>query len=254
MNEHLLPTLPRTLTPGPLRLLAWLAIASIVASTVFSIIGVTVTLPMLEAAGGAVDESAGEGPMATSDGVLSVIAVVSMIGLVLWACAAGFFIAWLYRARVNLEQAGIVGFSRSRGWLIGAWFIPFVNLVMPYRIVVEVAEASDHRSRWWRPAEEVASGRRLLIGWWLTWVGALVVDRIGSANSTKIVELAVTEEELAAALPTVVAAAVVTAALFIAAAVQVTLLILRVTRHQHDWTTADAARAAGASPQPAAQP
>ncbi len=248
MNEYQIgipslptPERPRTLTTGPLRPLAWLAIASIVASTLFSLLVAVMVFPMIEAVEAVIDQPAEGAAAADLEAALLGIAAVAAVGLLAWACAAGFFIAWLHRARVNLERAGVLGFSRSSGWVIGVWFIPFVNLVMPYWIVAEIADASDHRSRWWRPAGDAVSGRGLLIGWWLTWVGALVIDRVGSAMTDNMIERAATAQQLGAVIPIAVGGSAVTAALFIAAAVQVTMLILRVTRHQHDWTAADAA-------------
>ncbi len=48
------------------------------------------------------------------------------------------FMVWLYQARENLDRRGETGMRWSLGWTIGAWFIPFANLVIPARVVGEV--------------------------------------------------------------------------------------------------------------------
>ncbi|WP_407839582.1 DUF4328 domain-containing protein [Streptomyces sp. DSM 116496] len=52
------------------------------------------------------------------------------------------FILWFHRVRLNGQVFRPDGFSQSAGWAIGAWFVPFVNLVLPYRVARETWEAS----------------------------------------------------------------------------------------------------------------
>jgi len=77
--------------------------------------------------------------------------------------AAVAFIMWLWRARANAELlVGPHGQRLTREWVIGAWFCPVVNLWFPYRVVVDVWQAST-------PNRDRAGG---LVMWW--WVAFLV--------------------------------------------------------------------------------
>ncbi|MFC0526922.1 DUF4328 domain-containing protein [Phytohabitans kaempferiae] len=65
------------------------------------------------------------------------------------------------RARANLDSLGVTNAGPGRGWAIGGWLIPVVNLVVPFRVTATVARASLPRTT----ALEV-----MLWTWWLAWV------------------------------------------------------------------------------------
>jgi hypothetical protein len=44
----------------------------------------------------------------------------------------------LYRSYENLIAFGVRGAAYSAGWAVGSFFVPFVNLVVPYRAVREL--------------------------------------------------------------------------------------------------------------------
>ncbi len=48
------------------------------------------------------------------------------------------FMMWMARAYYNLHRTGIQKIQFSAGWSIGAWFVPFMNLVRPYKIMKEL--------------------------------------------------------------------------------------------------------------------
>jgi hypothetical protein len=57
------------------------------------------------------------------------------------------FLVWLARARTNAELiAGPASQRLSRGWTIGGWFCPVVNLWFPYRIMSDIYRASSPRT------------------------------------------------------------------------------------------------------------
>jgi uncharacterized protein DUF4328 len=100
---------------------------------------------------------------------------VQVIGIVV-------FLMWVHRVTANLVAWGADADSPSSA--VASFFIPFVNLVKPYRILSDVWMAS--RS----PDAEV--GRRtspLLLTWWLVWtiarIGAHVVFRISRIESPR---------------------------------------------------------------------
>jgi len=63
---------------------------------------------------------------------------VSGVFFLLWIVTAIFFIAWLHRAYKNLSALGVADLRFGTGWAIGAWFVPFLNLVRPIQIVNDV--------------------------------------------------------------------------------------------------------------------
>jgi len=69
--------------------------------------------------------------------VLPVLGVASGFGFFV---AMVMFLVWFYRARVNAESHGWPQ-RRSPGWAIGAWFVPVVNLWIPFQIMVDIWRA-----------------------------------------------------------------------------------------------------------------
>ncbi|MCR5889653.1 DUF4328 domain-containing protein [Hymenobacter sp. J193] len=70
-----------------------------------------------------------------------------------------YFLQWFRRAYLNLRLAGQYT-ELTDGWAVGAWFVPFLNLVRPYSIMKEV----------WHGTLEMAGRSRphTVVGWW--WV------------------------------------------------------------------------------------
>lgn len=52
------------------------------------------------------------------------------------------FLRWFRRAYYNLHQVNPLFPTWSEGWASGAWFVPFVNLVRPYKIMREIWEGT----------------------------------------------------------------------------------------------------------------
>ena len=98
-------------------------------------------------------------------------AAVGVLQGVVFVVTAVFFIAWLHRAYRNLPSLGASDRRFGEGWVVGAWFVPFLSLWRPKQIVNDVWRASD-------PAAPPAQGggwRKapvplLLLVWWLAWV------------------------------------------------------------------------------------
>ncbi|MFT3785880.1 MAG: DUF4328 domain-containing protein [Tepidisphaeraceae bacterium] len=62
--------------------------------------------------------------------------------------------------------------ERSAGWAVGSWFVPFVNLVVPFKGLRDVLDLSDMR----RPA-----GAGLVGIYWTMWLLSGLLGRLGSA-------------------------------------------------------------------------
>jgi Domain of unknown function (DUF4328) len=99
-----------------------------------------------------------------SDDHLLVTAVV-LVGA--WLFAVALLIALTHRLYRNLRAISSVQPRFSPGWAIGAWFVPFLNIVRPKQIVDEI----------WRTSAPPAQGRSnrprvpaLFLLWWITWL------------------------------------------------------------------------------------
>ena len=53
------------------------------------------------------------------------------------------FLVWLHRAWTNLLALGREPLPYSPGWAVGAWLVPFLNLVRPKRMMDIVWRGSD---------------------------------------------------------------------------------------------------------------
>ncbi|MFD9391745.1 DUF4328 domain-containing protein [Streptomyces sp. NPDC060000] len=141
----------------------------------------------------------------------------------LLACVV-VFLCWFHRVRVNAEVFRPDGHSKSRGWAIGAWFTPVVNLWYPRRIALDIWDASSPGTAWDRPRPH-----GLVNAWWAMWIVSLLADRASSRKHARA-GTAGTAEEIYSAMPQVIfadLADLVAAALAIA-------FVLRLTRMQNE--------------------
>jgi hypothetical protein len=103
-------------------------------------------------------------------------------------------------------------------WAVGGWFVPFVNLWYPRRVTLEIWDAS-------RPVGARRS-HALVNTWWTLWLLSLFSDRLG-----------ITDYGKADAADQIHAAAyqlMISDGLDIAAAALAILVVLRLTRMQHE--------------------
>ncbi|MET7694569.1 DUF4328 domain-containing protein [Streptomyces sp. NPDC005483] len=134
--------------------------------------------------------------------------LISMIFLYVSAPAIVLFLVWLARSRRNAQELSPQASLPSRGWTIGAWFIPVVNFFVPRRFVRDIGRAT---SASWAPKRDTT----LVNLWWIAWIThALVIMVAGRAAPGSTAFLMVAE------------------ALMLAAAVLLGLVIERITALQ----------------------
>lgn len=108
--------------------------------------------------------------------------ILQLVALVLTAVA---FLFWFRQAYRNLPSLGVRKLRFKPGWAVGAWFVPFVNLVRPKAIANDIWRASD--------PEREPQGMRwiewpvspLLHWWWGLWLLAGFVQRVASRSSNR---------------------------------------------------------------------
>jgi hypothetical protein len=91
--------------------------------------------------------------------------------------AALAWLMWQQRAHANIRALGAEGLRFTPAWAVGWWFIPFANIVMPYRTMAELWKANDPKAGavdW-----KASAGTALLPLWWAAWLGRIVLFSIG---------------------------------------------------------------------------
>jgi hypothetical protein len=89
------------------------------------------------------------------------------------------FLAWFHRAYGNLRALGVTEPRYKRGWAIGAWFIPFANLVLPKQMANDLWRAGDPSMQPNDPGWQGRPVAPLLHWWWAFYlVGSVVRQEV----------------------------------------------------------------------------
>jgi hypothetical protein len=213
--------------------LASLAIGGLAATALVHLVGGGLEVASYDAAADAL-RAGGTG--GTQERLVAVALMQVAVGVLTIGCylfTVVSFVCWLFRARRNGEALGVAGFRWSPGWTIGSWFIPFVNLVLPFRVVAEIGRASDPGL----PDNHLAYPayrRQVLLGfWWAAWLVFLVVDRVKSVRTRQLLRDDPSLEEIVAGRSAELAWTGLGAACIVVAAVLAALVVLQITRNQH---------------------
>jgi hypothetical protein len=188
-----------------------------------SILSSVLQIGLLEGAGGG---DIPEDLAAVNDlreGVIGLLLVLVNLATVVAFCF------WIHRAYRNLRALGNSpsALEYSPGWAVGYFFIPLVNLVMPYRVVREIWEKSDPSVRTRDDLMyAVASSAPVVLTWWMVWIVANFVGRLVS----RFYRDAETPETLAWASK----ADIFSTALWIMAAVLAALVVRGIDRRQEE--------------------
>ncbi|MBC2878745.1 DUF4328 domain-containing protein [Streptomyces sp. TYQ1024] len=129
---------------------------------------------------GVADKAIGEGVGTLSDREVDRADLLQFVSgatqtAALLACAV-VFLVWFHRVRSNAEAFRPDGHRMSRGWSIGGWFVPVVNLWFPKKIANDVWAASLP----YQPdGSPVRAPRTVMNWWWGLWIATLVLGRAG---------------------------------------------------------------------------
>lgn len=101
------------------------------------------------------------------------------------------FVLWFRRAYFNLHQK-LKTLEFGEGWAAGSWFVPFVNLVRPYKIMKELFTESSFWLKM-KGVEGSKSQEQLILPWWILWILTTVlgriVDKLPSETVDELIEL-----------------------------------------------------------------
>ena len=104
---------------------------------------------------------------------------VALFGVVVFIAGLVVFLTWVHRAYRNLRALGNPerSISSSPGWAVGGFFIPFVNIYMPYKAVREIWELSDPGVRTEDDLMFSSPGTApLVLVWWVVWLASGVFN------------------------------------------------------------------------------
>lgn len=79
------------------------------------------------------------------------------------------FLHWLYNLAENCRALGVRGMRYTPIKALLWWFIPILNLVVPYRVMQELWRATKPENPI-RPDWESNDGSNLILTWWLVYV------------------------------------------------------------------------------------
>jgi len=170
------------------RVTSWLLLAN-VAIAVAQVLGLLLTVFVLPSA-----------QFNTLAGLLNVLGWIASGAFIATAMA---FMAWLSRAIDNVPALGGGTPSASPRWAIAWWFIPFANLGMPYEVVRDLDARMSDQPRAGHPI--------LLVAWWFTFVGSVVLSGVAVELGTDTARAAITTYAVGLASVVLTAAAAVLA-------------------------------------------
>ncbi|EYF03325.1 DUF4328 domain-containing protein [Chondromyces apiculatus] len=139
----------------------------VLALDVANIVSYLMQVGLLEqiAAGQSIDQAVGE----SNDARIEALTLIYNVALLPAAIA---FLTWFHRLYSNLRPITDEPVLHSPGWAVGSFFVPFINLVMPYQLM---------RHAWSHNAPPSERDRAPLLGcWWGAWVLRLVASRVAA--------------------------------------------------------------------------
>lgn len=89
-------------------------------------------------------------------------------------------IGWAHSASKALDSRGPIGRRWRGAWTIGAWFIPFANLVLPKLVFNEIERVARVRYEGVPIGEEWRTIERSQLGdlWWLLWIAGVIPSQL----------------------------------------------------------------------------
>lgn len=112
--------------------------------------------------------------------------LISILYLITMFVSVVTFILWFRRAYYNLHQRAET-LSYTEGWAAGSWFVPFLNLVRPYKIMTEMYRETE--TLLFRKSGYIAPYYGTFIGaWWALWIVGKTTERIVGKINTDTIE------------------------------------------------------------------
>lgn len=91
---------------------------------------------------------AGAWVMANAGPIALIAGLAGVLQLILFMVSVAVIAMWVHRAHANLHEAQLQGLHYSPGWATASFFIPFVNLYLPFASTRELYNRSHGESDW----------------------------------------------------------------------------------------------------------
>lgn len=105
----------------------------------------------------------------------------AIVNLVVFIVLLIVLLVWVYRANRNAKALGAADMKYSPGLAAGCFFIPFFNLVMPYRALQEIWRASGTDADW------KTSRRLAAVGWWWgLWLASAILAQYATILTKRV--------------------------------------------------------------------
>jgi hypothetical protein len=154
------------------------------------------------------------------------VQIVAVLGFGLLLINAYLFVTWMKRAHRNLYAFGVYSHI-SESYVRWAFFIPFVNLVRPYRVMKAVWDGSI-------PVGSGSLGRssQILTLWWAAWIMSGFAERAAGSMA---------KGSSISSLQTATSLGIVATLIHLAAAVLAILSIQAITARQESCASGQVA-------------
>lgn len=150
------------------------------------------------------------------------------VGILALVAAGAVFLTWLWRARLNAEHLNSSVQRMSRGWTIGSWFCPIVNLWFPRRILDDIWSGSLPNA----PADALGQDdlplSRVIRVWWLLMLTNVVLSVLARLQTVGVIQL----DELPDRLETIAVYSTITTVIAIGMAAAVIVVIRQISGWQ----------------------
>ncbi len=90
------------------------------------------------------------------------------------------FVTWFYKSYANLENV-VDNLEHKKGWIIGAWFVPFVNLYKPYKIMKDMYLKVQGILNYKESYHKDSISTSVIGWWWATFLTSSLTSEISEA-------------------------------------------------------------------------
>jgi len=105
---------------------------------------------------------------------------LTILNLLYYVATAIVFGRWILLAHRNLPALGVRTIEVTPGWAVGWFFVPIVNLWMPYQAMRFLWRASHSATR-----PDIQDSGWALQTWWTLWIVNWIVDRIVMVQASR---------------------------------------------------------------------
>ncbi len=108
---------------------------------------------------------------------------LAWVDIGLYVVTGILFIVWFRDAYRNVGRLGVSGLRWGPGWAVGAWFVPFLNLVRPKAMLNDIWRGSNPAlANGTTLGERVGSPPGMYQVWWGVWIISALFGRIAYAQ------------------------------------------------------------------------